>query len=147
MLPVIRRRNNSDALAESRDLFGDFDRFLDSFWRGPSQMTSMVGGLDIYEDKDSIHVDCDLPGFKKEDISLTLEEDILRISAERKSDREENNEGSYYVRERGCQSFSRSIRMPQNIMQDKVSAEYDNGVLRIAVEKRPESKPQTISIK
>ncbi|MBN2065050.1 MAG: Hsp20 family protein, partial [Sedimentisphaerales bacterium] len=37
--------------------------------------------------------------------------------------------------------------MPQNIMQDKVSAEYENGVLRIAVEKRPESKPQTISIK
>lgn len=146
MLPVIRRRNN-EALSDTRDLFGDFDQFIDSFWRNPSQLTSMVGGLDVYEDKDRIHVDCDLPGFKKDEISLTLEEDILRISAERKTDRQDKNEGSYYVRERTCQSFSRSVRMPQNIMHDKVSAEYDNGVLRIAVEKKPEAKPQTISIK
>ncbi len=145
MLPVIRKRN--DALLNERDLFGDFDKMLASFWPSGSEMTNMIGGLDVYEDKDNIHVDCDLPGFKKEEIELSLEDDILRITAEHKDTTEEKKEDSYYLRERRCRSFSRSVRLPQNIMQEKVNAEYENGVLHISVEKQPEKKPQSIKIK
>ncbi len=145
MLPVIKRRN--DSLIDQRDLFGDLDKMFSSFWPAQSEMTNMIGGLDVYEDKNSIHVDCDLPGFNKEEIELSLEDDILRITAEHKETKEQKKEDSYYLRERRCNSFSRSVRLPQNIMHEKVAAEYANGVLHIAVEKQPEKKPQSITIK
>ena len=144
MLPVIKRRNG---LVDQRDIFNDFDKIFDSFWPAQSQMTNMIGSLDVYEDKENIHVDCDLPGFKKEDIELTIEDDILRITAEHKDSKEEKEEGSYYLRERRCHTFSRSVRLPQNIATEKVAAEYHDGVLKISVEKLPEKKPQAIKIK
>ncbi len=146
MLPVMRKNNNS-ALTRKRDLFEDFDEFLNGFWSGQTQWTNMIGSMDLYEDKDAIHVDCDLPGFNKDEINLTIEDGVLNISAEHKEDTNEKKDGSYYVRERRHQSFSRSVKLPHNIQQDKIHAEYTDGVLKIKMDVPPEKKPQTITIK
>ena len=146
MLPVMRKNNNAN-LSRKRDLFDDFDEFLNSFWGSQGQWTNMIGSMDLYESKDAIHVDCDLPGFNKDEITLTIEDGVLNISAEHKEDDKENKDGSYYVRERRHQSFSRSVKLPHNIQQDKIHAEYSEGVLKIKMDVPPEKKPQTITIK
>ena len=146
MLPVMKKNNNG-ALTRRRDLFEDFDELLNGFWSGQNQWTNMIGSMDLYEDKDAIHVDCDLPGFNKDEITLTIEDGVLNIAAEHKEDANEKKDGSYFVRERRHQSFSRSVKLPHNIQQDKIHAEYKEGVLKIKMDVPPEKKPQTIAIK
>ena len=102
--------------------------------------------VNIAEDKNGVHIVAELPGIPKEDVKLQLHDGTLTISGERKSP-EEAKDSEVLRREIRYGSFSRTIQLPESIDTEKVTAEYANGVLRIALPKREAAKPKEISIR
>jgi HSP20 family protein len=102
--------------------------------------------LDIYEDKDKVTVRAELPGMKKEDISVSLDGNNLTISGERKQE-EEKQEGETYRAERYFGRFQRSVTLPQAVDPTKIEATYRDGVLNITLPKAEEAKPKRIDVK
>ncbi|MGI6204609.1 MAG: Hsp20/alpha crystallin family protein [Anaerovoracaceae bacterium] len=101
---------------------------------------------DVIERDDHFELKADLPGFKKEDISVDLDNDILRISAEHKEENEEKDENEKYVRrERRYGKFVRNFDVT-GIDTDNIEASYDNGVLSLKLPKEKESIPETKQI-
>lgn len=102
--------------------------------------------VNTYEDKDAFIVSCDLPGLKQEDVKLNLDNNTLTVSGTRKLEREESRE-NYQRIESVFGTFSRSFNLPATVDQEKVQASMENGVLRIRLPKREESKPRQIQIR
>lgn len=96
--------------------------------------------VDISEDENAIYVEADMPGMKKEDVKVSMEDDVLCINAQREQSSEEKKKGFHRI-ERSWGSLSRSFTVGDNVDADKIEATYDNGVLKITVPKRePEPK-------
>jgi HSP20 family protein len=102
--------------------------------------------VDVSEDNDRYVVTVELPGSKKDDITVEMKDQILTIRGEKRNEREEKKEHSRWV-ERSYGSFSRSFTLPANAAADRIKAEFNNGVLTIDVPKAEEAKPKSISIK
>ena len=102
--------------------------------------------LDVVEEDDKIIVRATLPGVKPEDIDVTLENDVLTISAETKVETEEHKE-SYLVRERRAGKFHRTLRLPDTVDSEKVDTKYENGIVEITFPKAEEKKSRRLSIK
>ncbi|MEI8185419.1 MAG: Hsp20/alpha crystallin family protein [Chlorobiaceae bacterium] len=97
--------------------------------------------VDISEDDTAIFIEADMPGIKKEDIKVSIEDNVLSISTERTRKEEEKKKG-YHRIERSWGSLSRSFTVGDNVDAGKIDAAYDNGVLKIKVPKI-EPKPKT----
>ena len=96
---------------------------------------------DIRDEGEHYLLEADLPGFKKEDISVNIEGDTLTIRAERtESTDEKDSKGNYIKRERSYGSFSRSFDMT-GIRVEDIAAAYENGVLKLTLPKRQETLP------
>jgi HSP20 family protein len=146
-------------------------------------LTSLANyGVDIREDADHVYIEADLPGFRKEDVDIQIEDGILTISAEHqeekgmapepptgkadqagqkgdaqqqpppgqqqqrqqaKSSRQDEN---YLLRERRVQRFVRSFTLPPNVDEQSVQAKLEDGVLRITLGKREDTKPKRIQV-
>ncbi len=93
---------------------------------------------DVKELDDGYEVDIDLPGFKKEEVSVELKDGYLTVSAAKGLDKDEKDEksGRYIRRERYAGSMSRSFYVGENVTQDDVKAKYENGILRLSVPKK-----------
>lgn len=106
---------------------------------------SFMPAIDMYEDKDSVVVETELAGIEPENVTVSIENDVLTIkgSAEKKSEVEDKN---YYRKEIRRGSFYRSIPLPTHVVGDKASASAEDGVLKISIPKAPESKPKNIKI-
>ena len=104
--------------------------------------------MDVRETDKEIVVEAELPGIDDKDISLSLQDGILTIRGEKKHERDEENE-SYRMMERRYGSFQRSLRLPHTVDEDKVEANFDKGVLKVKLLKRPEAigRQRTIPIK
>lgn len=101
--------------------------------------------VDIYENKDHIVLEAELPGMKREDFDLSIENNVITLRGERRF--EKQDEGDNYHRvERSYGSFTRSFTLPQTVQADSVAAEYRNGVLRVKMPKREEVKARRIEI-
>ncbi|ARM31553.1 Hsp20/alpha crystallin family protein [Prosthecochloris sp. HL-130-GSB] len=101
-------------------------------------VTSMVAPsfkVDVSEDEQNIYIDADMPGMKKEDVKISIDEDVMTICAER-SHQEEEKKKDYHRIERTYGSMSRSFTIGENVDADRVEASYDNGVLHITVPKK-----------
>ncbi len=127
----------------------DFDSVLDSFFHAPvfknDACCEFIPRVDIVEDKESIGLHVELPGMKKDDIKVLVEDGVLQISGERKQESEEKDRN--YVRsERVYGSFSRSFTLPDNVETDKISAEYKDGVLNVTLRKTEKAKPKEIAV-
>lgn len=101
--------------------------------------------LDVTEEKDTLVVKADLPGIKKEDVTLSVDGSVLTIRGERKSE-EEQKDKKYYRIERSYGSFQRTLDLGVPIDQNKVRAQYKDGVLEVSIPKAPESKAKQIDI-
>jgi HSP20 family protein len=129
-------------------LFDSFDRdfasLFDTFsW--PLNKGDWSPSLDIQENKDELIVTTDLPGMKKEEIELSVENGVLTISGERKNE-ESKEEGGWQRLERSYGSFQRSVALPRGVDESKVKAEYKDGVLKVTLNKSEISKTKTIKI-
>ncbi len=102
--------------------------------------------VDVSEDDKEILVSADLPGIDPKQVEITVRDNILSLNGERKAEKEEKGE-SYHRVERSYGSFSRSFALPSSVDEAKVSAEYQDGVLRIHLPKREEAKPRKILVK
>ena len=97
------------------------------------------------KDSDSFVVEVDLPGVKKEDIELKVEDDYLTVTAVRKY-KNEIKEEDYYLKESSFGVISRSFVLSDNIDRDNISAKYENGRLYLTLEKLPSKKAKSINI-
>jgi HSP20 family protein len=101
--------------------------------------------VDIYENKDEIVLEAELPGMNREDFELTIENNVLTLRGERRF--EKKDEGDNYHRvERAYGSFTRSFTLPQTVSSESAAAEYKNGVLRVVLQKRAEVKARRIEV-
>lgn len=142
-----------------RDEFGQlFDRFFEDFWRRPfpslfgregwwpTEISTRLPSLDVYEDKDHVVVKAEIPGMKKEDIEVNILGDLLTIKGEKKKE-EEVKEQDYYRRERSYGSFARNVSLPCEVKGDEVKASFKDGVLEVRMPKTEEAKKKSITVK
>lgn len=120
-------------------LHREIDRLFDDFMSPARRPVGeghaiMSPRLDMAESDGSIEVAVDLPGVDEKDIEVTINGDVLTIRGEKKTETEENKK-DYHLVERSYGSFQRSVRLPAGIDPEKVTAKFDKGVLRIALEK------------
>jgi HSP20 family protein len=102
--------------------------------------------VDIVEGKDKIQLKVELPGFKEDQVNLTVEDGLLTIRGERKFNRESKEE-NYHRIERSYGSFVRSFTLPNSVEQNRIQATFSDGMLNIDMPKREETKPKQIQIK
>lgn len=101
--------------------------------------------VDIYENKDQIVLEAELPGMNREDFDVTIENNVITVRGERRFEKKDEAD-SYHRVERSYGSFTRSFTLPQTVSADTASAEYKNGVLRVTLPKREEVKARRINV-
>src|SRR5712672_4330898 len=107
--------------------------------------TNFAPPVDIYEDEHTITLKLDVPGIEEKDIDVRIEGNTLTVHGERKIEKEEKEE-NYRRVERQYGSFTRSFTLPTTVDSEKVVANYDKGVLKIALPKKAEAKPKQIKV-
>lgn len=121
------------------DPFREMDEFEKRFF-GRNSVSSF--STDIKEDGSSYVLEAELPGFKKEDIDISIDNDYLTIKAERKFESDEKNSRGQYIRcERSYGSFSRSFDI-SDIDSGKIDAEYKDGILKLTMPKKEKVIPE-----
>ena len=143
------RCNNRGALAPWTP-FTDFDRLFGRMSGENAPMANPAGGtwvpaIDIRETEDSYLIEADVPGLKKDDIELTVEDNVLTLKGERNHESEEKKEG-YRRMERRYGSFRRSFELPAGVDTGKVKADFKDGVLSVTLPKPEEVKPKQIEV-
>jgi HSP20 family protein len=125
----------------------DMERFVnDLFGRGVVRFSDEWTPLvDVEEGKDEVIVRAEVPGMTKEDISVTLQDNVLTLRGEKKQEKKEKG-ATFHRVERSYGSFVRSFTLPTLVQADKVKAAYKDGVLTINLPKAEEVKPKEISI-
>jgi len=124
-----------------------FDRFFENDlfdWsnRNYSATNTTLPTVNIKESDDDFEVEVAAPGFAKEDFKIELTRDILTISSDKEINNEIKEGQQFTQREFSYQSFSRSFTLPNIVDSEKIGAKYENGILRINIPKKEESKPR-----
>jgi HSP20 family protein len=146
---VVRRRDPEKMVPWSAAMARFFDWPRDDFgiWPRrpglglPFEASDWLPDIDVFEEDGNLIVRADLPGMKKEDISVSITEDALIISGNRKQEKETDTQG-FHLTERSVGMFSRTIRLPKTAWVDRICATYVDGVLEVklpvpeAVEKK-----------
>ena len=101
--------------------------------------------VDIYENKDHIVLEAELPGMKQEDFDLSIENNVITLRGERKFEKTDETD-NYHRVERSYGAFTRSFTLPQTVSAEGATAEYNNGVLRVTLPKREETKARRIQV-
>jgi HSP20 family protein len=107
--------------------------------------TNFAPPVDIYEDEHNITLKLEVPGIDEKDIDVRVENTTLTVQGERKIEKEEKEENFRRV-ERQYGSFTRSFTLPSTVDLEQVSANYENGVLKIKLAKKAEAKPKQIKV-
>ena len=131
-----------------RELAGFFENFADvNGVRGNGELRfgTFTPAVDVYEDEHNLVLKLEVPGMNDEDLKVSLENNSLTVSGERKLEKEEKEENFHRI-ERRYGTFTRTFRLPSTVDPEKVEAAYDQGVLKITLAKRAEAKPKTIKI-
>lgn len=126
-----------------------FDRFLENAflnWSNEnySSTNTTLPAVNIKEDKDGFEVEMSAPGFEKSDFKIELNNNILTISSEKKFENETKEDKQFLIREFSYQSFHRSFTLPEIVESDKITAQYQNGILSIYIPKKEEAKPKPV---
>ncbi len=148
---IPRRQVNRNLFTDLLDIqkeISDLFEFPSSRWDGRDEgllSSAWTPAIDIYDSKDNLVVKADLPGIKKEDIEVSVQDGTLVIKGEKKEESEKKDKG--WVRtERYYGSFYRAIALPATVDEAKVKANYKEGVLELAFPKKEEAKPKKIQI-
>ncbi len=126
-------------------LFDDaFTRPLSLLRNGGSTWSSLP--IDMYQTNDDVVVKAAVPGFRPDQVQITVTGDVLTIRGEA-NDEEEKKDKAWHIREHRLGSFERSVALPVSVISDKATADFENGVLTITLPKAEEVKPKAITIK
>lgn len=127
----------------------NFSTLLDDFFNDVVASDSgrlFVPSLDVTEDESKYHVHVALPGIKKDEINIDLQDRRLTISGERKEETENNNT-KYHLLETRYGRFERTVLLPSNIDQNKIDARFEDGVLKLDIEKKEKQVSKQIKVK
>ena len=127
----------------------EMDQLFDSAMPLAAQAEACARGkisapLTLWEDAEHFFVELDLPGLKQEDIDITLDKNLLKITAERKAP---EGERKYWHQERAFGKVQRVVSLPETVATDNVEADFRDGVLSIRLAKKPEVQPKKIAIR
>lgn len=152
ILPARRRRGDlaprrtdwGDMLSLKHDMNRMFEDFFSGFGRAPlanmeEQLSQFAPSIDVSETSDQIKINAELPGMEEKDVAVSLEEDHLLLSGERREETKSDDE-KYYHRELSYGSFHRAIPLNAAIDAEKVEARFQNGVLKVTLPKAKEEQ-------
>lgn len=130
---LIRRKEGMPSI------FDDFFKPWNEWFDNRNLSTMNVPAVNITEDKDRFLVTLAAPGLKKEDFNLNIDGNMLTISCE-KEDTQEEKDKKYTRKEYNFMTFSRTFTLPDEIMKDNIEARYEDGILKIALPRKEQSK-------
>ncbi len=113
---------------------------------GALEYGQWIPAVDLKEEESQFVLKADMPGMKKEDLDINVENNVLTISGDRRFEDEEKKE-SYHRIERAYGRFVRSFTLPTRVQSDAIGASYKDGILEVTIPKAEESKPKKIAIK
>jgi HSP20 family protein len=135
-----------------QNALNDFDRYFESFFGdSPLAPAARVFGhlppVDVRETEKAFILDMELPGYDENGINVHVDGGSLSIESRQEESKEEKQDGGTYIlRERRLNSFSRSFKLPENADPETVSAAFKNGILTLEIQKRPEAQKRVIKI-
>ncbi len=139
-------------MKELEEMRRDMERLFEEFfkpvrrrWYIPADEGVIMPNIELYDRKSELVLRAELPGVKKEDISLTITDDRLTLKGEIKR-QEEVSEDNYYLSEIRYGSFSRTITLPVDVDSENVKATFKDGVLEVVLPKKEESRPREIKV-
>ena len=150
--PLVDLRERMDRLFD--DVMGKWDQpwgqtlpgpqFAPEAFRGLWAAASPAAGavevkFDVADSEQAVEITAELPGLTEDEIDLTLADGVLTIKGEKKIEREEKKK-DYFLTERQFGAFRRAFRVPETVDDSKISASFENGVLQVALPKRPDVK-------
>ncbi|WP_369048026.1 Hsp20/alpha crystallin family protein [Tenacibaculum sp. UWU-22] len=136
----LAHKNSNDSLSSWANLFGDiFNTDLPSVFTSNFNKGISLPKVNIKETPEAFIVEMAVPGLKKSDFKINLDNKILAIETEIKEETEDKKE-NYTRREFGYSSFKRTFTLPESVNGDKINANYDNGILHISLPKKEEAK-------
>ena len=142
-----------EPVRELTSLQTEMNRLFNTFFDTPSGGGGGNGGalrrwlppMDLVETEDHFVLRADLPGLSEEDVSIELEDSVLTVAGERKTEHEDKKEG-FYRMERSFGQFRRSLTLPEGVDADGITASFDKGVLEVRIPKPEERKPRKVAI-
>ena len=139
-----------DPYRELHTLQNRMSRLFEEQYGGGGQEALMNSGsfvppVDIYEDEHNITLKLEVPGIDEKDLNINVENNVLTVSGERKFENEQKEENFHRI-ERRYGSFVRSFTLPNTVDTEKITADYNSGVLSIRLVKREEAKPKQIKV-
>ena len=137
-----------EPMREMMTLREAMDRLFDDAFTRPLSLSGIasVPAIDLYQTDDSVVVKVTLPGFKSEDVDISVTGDRLTLRGELKGEGEKKG-ATYHLREQRYGAFERSISLPTDVKTDKARAEFEDGILTITLPIAEEVKPRSITIK
>ena len=139
-----------DPFRELRSLQDEMTRLFSGVMPANFNREEMTHGawapsVDIYEDKEHLILEAELPGMSRDDFEISVENNVITLRGERRF--EKKTEGDNYHRvERSYGTFTRSFTLPQTVTAEGAAADFENGVLRVSLPKREETKARKIEI-
>jgi HSP20 family protein len=130
---------------EMNRLFGTFFDTPEGAGAGGGNVRRWIPAMDLVEEGDHFVLRADLPGVSEEDVNIELEDNVLTVSGERKSEHGESREGYHRV-ERVAGRFARSLTLPDGVDPESIQARFENGVLTVRIPKPEQRKPRRVAI-
>lgn len=130
----------------------EMNRMFDSFFRGdpgeefPLASATWRPAVDIAEEDAAFQVRMELPGVAKDDVKITMENNLLTVRGEKKQERESKGT-NYHRAERGYGAFQRSFTLPTTVKGERIEASFKDGILNITLPKSEEAKPKEIEVR
>lgn len=142
-MTLIRRTENYPAWSNLFNEFLNHD-WIDWSHRNYSDTNTTIPSVNILESPEDFKIEVAAPGLNKNDFKIEVNQGILRISSEKKEEKENSEEGKYSRKEFSYQSFCRSFNLPLTVESDKIEAKYESGILLVTIPKREEAKPKPV---
>lgn len=129
------------------DPFGLLDQFFgNAGTRSTSSSLMRAPETDVVETEREIRVHVEMPGLKRDDIEVDVENNILTVRGEKREERTEGNDGRYHLSERRYGTFARSFVLPRDVDADHIQASFENGVLSVVIPKSEKARRRRIDV-
>ena len=145
---IVRRGTSDDFFKTFREMQRDVDSVFNNFLTGraPKAGTCVMPSADVYETDDEYVFEFELPGFKKDDVKVKVEDNVLTVFSELQEEKKDDKDKNYHIVERRYGAFKRQFSLPENVDVEKIDAKFEDGVLQLKVQKKEEEKKKAIDV-
>jgi HSP20 family protein len=145
-MALIRWQSGRELDSLQQDFNRLFGTFFDSHTVEARRARRWVPAVDLVDEGERYVLSADLPGVSEKDVTIEVQDNVLRISGERHAEQKDSGGGFYRV-ERASGSFSRALRLPEGIDPQAIAAKIEQGVLKVSIPKPAEIGPHKVEIK